>query len=240
MVSAAASISIYPAPSIRQLHASSNAIDIGQPVILQANVSGGTGSFQYGWFEKRPGSSAFSVIEGENAATYTFVPENQTGIWSIGLALTDTGTTTPFATNLTLLAVEVNPLPTVTISVINPSSTEPSFTANVSGGTAPFSYEWSVNGKHSGGNFSNFTPEYNASMPGNTLLIGVKVADSGSSKESPVTASQEVRQRIPLQSAQLGSLPEWAVIAVFASIVAIIGILLTYAAIRHRKSAVGR
>jgi hypothetical protein len=126
-------------------------IDVGQLDNATANVTGGTGDFNYNW--KYSGSIAFplkgctSYPANDNMCSlYPVLPGN----YAVNVFVTDVGVTpgalptivsdagNSFAVSTNPLLVSVTP-PNITVS----AGTTVMFTANIVGGSAPYSYDWS-------------------------------------------------------------------------------------------------
>ena len=127
-----------PPPLTVTISPDSATIDIGQSVLFTSSVSGGTPPFSYQWYLDD------SPVSGATDPTWTFTPPS-TGTYQVYLKVTDSlsvqGTSN-------IAPVQVNPLPTVSIS---PSSAtidlgqSKTFTSSVSGGTSPYYYQWYLN-----------------------------------------------------------------------------------------------
>src|SRR5207245_1299592 len=120
----------------------SPAIDNGQSITLTANPSGGTGPYHYQWYSSVnpacPGTSA--------AATATQLVSPTTSTYYC-YTVTDSSTGSP-AVSVTSAAFLVTVSPALAAGSITPSS--PSIdsgqsitlTANPTGGTTPYQYQW--------------------------------------------------------------------------------------------------
>ncbi len=114
-------------------------MDVGQSTLFTSNVTGGTLPYTYQWC-----FSNGTVAAGANSSSWTFTPTSS-GPYSIYLNVTD-------AVNMTaksnIAAITVHPALSTTIS---PTSTvldigqSQLFTANVTGGTLPYTYQWFQN-----------------------------------------------------------------------------------------------
>jgi len=171
-VNPALSVSISPAPSV--------VLDLGQSVTFTSIVSGGTPPYSYQWFLNN------NPVSGATSTTWTFTPST-TGVYTVYLNVTDSGDPTAKSNVVT---VTVNPALTVSLS---PSSVEmdlgqsKTFTATVSGGTAPYSYKWYLNDAlvpGATGSTWTFTP---ASVGSYTVYVNV--TDSAT---TPVTKKSNV------------------------------------------------
>ncbi len=131
--------SLYPEINYKpfvQTIVNSSWTDIGAPVSFSADPSGGTSPYSYSW-----------TWDGQRISTsenfsYSF---SKAGEQSVYLNLTD-----HVGLNASsLVNVEVESDPTVSLSTSQqnaPAGTTIYFTANVSGGVSPYSYEWFING----------------------------------------------------------------------------------------------
>jgi hypothetical protein len=165
---------------------SSVTMDVGQSQTFTSSVDKNTTSPSYQWYLN---GAPFS---GATNPSWTFEPSStQTGSNNVYLKITDVHGV--FATSNTA-TVTVNPAPSVTIS---PSSVtillgcSQTFTATVSGGTSPFSYQWCLNGaKVSGATSASWTFTPSAVGP---YTVYVNVTDSAGIHAKSNTASVTVK-----------------------------------------------
>ena len=153
---------VNPDPSV-DIHVVHNPTDVGIWANFSASVSGGTGPFSYSW-----------TINGESFTTayvnYTFTAS---GTFPISLTVTDAnGNTASTSVNEV-----VNPDPTVAAEV-QYSKVEQgindTFHADVSGGTSPFNYTWSL-----GNTILNYSQEFHMNFSAiGTYVINLTVSDS--------------------------------------------------------------
>ncbi|WP_276968540.1 PKD domain-containing protein, partial [Metallibacterium scheffleri] len=124
-------------PSV-SITSSQNPTDIGNSVTFTASTSGGTGSLTYQWYLNN------AAVSGATSSTYA-TSFASSGTYSIYVAIADgIGNTAQSST----LTETVNFDPTVTItSSQNPTDIGNSvtFTANPSGGTGSYTYQWYLN-----------------------------------------------------------------------------------------------
>ncbi|MGC8580573.1 MAG: hypothetical protein ACP5MB_11045, partial [bacterium] len=119
---------------------STSSIDVNQNITLVSTVSGGTAPYTYQWYNITSGSAV--AISGANQSNYT-VYGVSTGTFTYFVSVTDSHPTTVNSTNVT---VTVNPV--LLANPITPSSPTIdsgqtiTLTANASGGTMPYSYQW--------------------------------------------------------------------------------------------------
>jgi len=124
---------------------SSGTIDQGQSSNLtSAAVSTGTSPYTYQWYEEAP-SGSFTQIADTNSSSYAFsaTGSTATGTWSFELEVVDA---TSSAVNSSAVTVSVNSA--LAADAITPSSPaidsgqSITLTANPSGGTNPYTYQW--------------------------------------------------------------------------------------------------
>jgi hypothetical protein len=165
-----AQLTVNPPPSLTvTISPGSATIDVGQSVLFTSSVSGGTPPFSYQWYLDG------SPVSGATNPTWTFTPSS-TGTFQVYLKVTDSlsvqGTSN-------VAPVQVNPLPTVSIS---PSSAtidlgqSKTFTSSVSGGTSPYSYQWYLNGNPVSG-ATGATWVFTASSSG-TYQVYLQITDN--------------------------------------------------------------
>lgn len=178
------------------------AINSGQSGTLSttASFTGGTATYSCQWLEKAPGGSAygklgisFSCNPGDTPTTSTG-PLSSTGSWSFELQVTDSGSP---------LVVVISNVATVTVNgnlsagSITPTSPtidtgqSITLTANPSGGTSPYSYQWYLDGVCTTAISSATGPTYVAS-PAATSTYSVKVTDSATSSQCSTSVTVTV------------------------------------------------
>ncbi len=122
----------------------SPSIDSGQPITLTANPSGGTTPYSYQWYSGTSSTcSSDAAVSGATSATYSPSPSTNTYYC---YKVTDSASTPTSATSSTDL-VTVNPTlifgsPTPASPKIDSGGAAITLTANPSGGTTPYSYQW--------------------------------------------------------------------------------------------------
>ena len=125
-----------PTASISPISAS---VDIGQPVSFTTTASGGITPYAYQWYLDD------NVVSGATASSWTFTPSSA-GAYAVYVIITDNlGSTAKSNT----ASVYVSPSLTVSISPLSAAidiGQSQSFTSIVSGGTAPYAYQWYLNG----------------------------------------------------------------------------------------------
>jgi hypothetical protein len=163
--------------------ASTSTIDYGQSVTFTASASGGSGSYSYQWYLNG------SAVSGATSSTWT-TTTLPTGSPTIYVKVTDSDLNTVQSNTLT---ETVNQPLAVTIS----SSQNPidfgvwvTFNTTVTGGTSPYTYQWSLNRQNVSG-ATNSTWSTNSLLVG-TNVIGVVVTDSSGdpAHDRGVNASQ--------------------------------------------------
>jgi parallel beta-helix repeat protein len=166
VVNSALSVSVSPA---------SVTMDFGQSQVFTSSVTGGTSAFTYHWFLNG------TVVSGATSSTWTFSPSSS-GSYLVYVEVTDnvgvqaTSNTASVTVN-GALSVSVSPS-----SVVMDVGQSQTFTATVTGGTAPYTYQWYLNGSAiSGATSSSYT--YTPSSSGSHTIY-VKSTDNAS---TPVT-----------------------------------------------------
>jgi hypothetical protein len=127
-VNAALTVAILP---------SNASMNVGQSRMFTSSISGGSGTLSYQWFLNG------SAVSGATDQTWTFTASS-TGSYSVYLRVTDQASL-PVTVQSNVSAVTVNPAPSVAASPsawnITAGQTQ-TFTAQTSGGTTPYSYQW--------------------------------------------------------------------------------------------------
>jgi outer membrane protein assembly factor BamB len=150
-------------------------MDVGTLQPFYSAVSNGTKPYGYDWYAN---STLYST-----SSNFTFWP-HKAGNWSICLNVTDSA---GVRVKSNTLNVTVNPYPSVSFkpSAASPPQAPPLkldvgqsilFTSHVSGGTRPFTYQWTSNSSDVPG-ATNATWEFTPSSPG-TYIVAVRVNDS--------------------------------------------------------------
>jgi sugar lactone lactonase YvrE len=166
------SITVNPALSAGVVTPSAPVFDSGQGVTLTANPSGGTTPYLYQWYT---GSGCTSEVFDATASTY-----HVTSGGTYGVAVFDSsyGLVESCSSSVT---VTVNPA--LTAGAITPSSPaidsgqSITLTANPSGGTAPFTYQWYTSPSCTNPVSGATSSSYSASS---AATYYVKVVDSSS------------------------------------------------------------
>jgi PKD repeat protein len=159
---------VNPDPSV-VINVVHNPTDVGIWANFSASISGGTGPFSYSW-----------TINGESFTTahvnYTFTAS---GTFPISLTVTDANGNTASAS----VNEVVNPDPTVAAEVQYSKVDQginDTFYADVSGGTSPFNYTWSI-----GNTILNYSQEFHLNFSAiGTYDINLTVSDSLSERSS--------------------------------------------------------
>jgi outer membrane protein assembly factor BamB/PKD repeat protein len=129
---------VYAIPSV-SLSPPSAILDVGESLLFTSSISGGTGPYSYQWYLDG------SPVSGATSSTWKYTT-NSTGSHTVYVKVTDnTGTHANSNTaNVTVnLALSVTLAPS--FAVMEPPIA-PVFTSTVSGGTAPYTYQWYLNG----------------------------------------------------------------------------------------------
>ncbi len=136
------SVTVSTAPAV-SITASNATIDVGQVETLSANVTAGTGSFTYAFWNTTAGtaiSACAGTYTGPSVSCIGLTPTSST---SYNVVITDTGTATPYIFNSTKASVTVSTAPAVSITASNATidvGQVETLSANVTAGTGPFTY----------------------------------------------------------------------------------------------------
>jgi len=148
---------------------------VGQSRLFNAEVLGGTPPFTYQWYVNG------SAIPSSNSSTWTFAP-TQAGYYNVHVIVTDANLFTCQSNIVNdilvypQLVVTVSPALIPECLIVGQSQL---FTSSVSGGVAPYSYAWYVNGTQiSGATSSTYT--FSPSSSGNYSIYLVVTCDPGS------------------------------------------------------------
>jgi hypothetical protein len=117
-------------------------IKVGEFVTFTSTVSGGAPDYSYQWYLNG------SAVPDATAAAWTFAPDldSMAGVYTVYLEVTDSFGVT---VESNAAAVTVRPRLLVSIAPLSASivvGESVGFTATVSGGYLPYSYQWHVNG----------------------------------------------------------------------------------------------
>ncbi|CDK30306.1 immunoglobulin domain-containing protein [Candidatus Babela massiliensis] len=132
-------ITVYSRPEVTIQPSNTFSTCVEESVIFTAVPSGGSGNFAYQWFDSNGDLVNTTNILSADTGT--------AGVFDYSFQLTDT--VTQCAVGVTLIQLTVNPNPTVTISSAPPTACyggNAILTANVSGGSGSYSYQWLLNG----------------------------------------------------------------------------------------------
>ncbi len=178
-------------PSV-SITSSQNPTDAGNTITLTASASGGTGSYSYQWYESG------SAISGATSSTYS-ASFSASGTYDFYVAVTDGA---GYTVDSSTLAQTVNSDPTVAASS-NVSSADVGypieFSASPSGGTAPYTYSWTIGGTQESTS-QDFS--YSFSSAG-SYTVEVTVTDSvGQSYSASVTVTINNNPSVSISSSQ--------------------------------------
>ena len=129
----------YTPPTV-SVSPTSQTLDIPQSITLTATVSNGTTPYSYQWYNDTTGTP--SAISGATSSTYTVV-SGATGTFEYFVSVTDAHPTTVNSTNVIIIvnsALLANPITPSSPTIDNGQTI--TLTANPSGGTTSYSYQW--------------------------------------------------------------------------------------------------
>jgi hypothetical protein len=196
--SASMTQTVDPLPSV-SISASYTTVDTGVSVTYTATPSSGTGSYSAFYFYSN------GVLMQDSGSTTWTTSFSSSGSYSIYVVVYDYGGGTGTSGTIN---EQVNPLPTVSISSsANPESTGVQFTltAGISGGTSPYTYQWSLGGTViSGATSSTYvTSESSAG----TYNFTVKITDtfSNSATSSSYTETITSTLTVTISSSKINS-----------------------------------
>lgn len=133
-------VTVEPKPTIT-ISSSSDATDVGNAISFSSSLSGGSPFYNYTWR-----ISSLGFVGYQKDLTYQF---STPGTYNVTVEVTDGAGNTATAS----ITITIHSLPNVSIksqySNIDTNVTD-SFNSNVSGGTAPYTYAWYINGNYEG------------------------------------------------------------------------------------------
>ncbi len=133
-------VTVEPKPTIT-ISSSSDATDVGNVISFSSSLSGGSPFYNYTWR-----ISSLGFVGYQKDLTYQF---STPGTYNVTVEVTDGAGNTATAS----ITITIHSLPNVSIksqySNIDTNVTD-SFNSNVSGGTAPYTYAWYINGNYEG------------------------------------------------------------------------------------------
>ncbi len=147
----AATVTVNSAPTVT-IAPGTATLDVGQSQLFTATASGGSGSYSgYQWYVNG------SAQSGQTASTFSFAPV-AAGSYSVTATVTDSLDATSVQSNAAVVTASVIVTPTLvsthplTVTATSSSGTSVTVTAGasvtctatVSGGTAPYYYQWVV------------------------------------------------------------------------------------------------
>jgi hypothetical protein len=168
-------VTVNPALGAGAITPSSPGIDTGQSLTLTAHESGGTAPFSYQWYT---GAGCSVAIGGATSSTYLATPGSTTVYTYLVVDSSAAGATSACSLGDT---VTVNPDPVA--NPITPSSPtldsgqSITLTANPSGGTSPYSYQWYTGASCTGAIGGATGPTYLAA-PASSTTYYYEVTDS--------------------------------------------------------------
>lgn len=179
---------------------------VGETPVFSAVVGGGNGNFSYLW-ERDTGSGFVTLSDGGNisgatTSTLTISPAGLTDAGVYRLTVTDdSAINAPGSCSLTL-GVYNTPTVVVAPTVVNAYDNDPvTYTATVTGGIPPFSYDWRKGGTSLGAPDQN-TLSFTATLADDGTTYDVVVTDAGSDLSGSTTVTSNtatLNVRPPIQ-----------------------------------------
>ncbi len=166
-------ISVNPLPSI-SISSSVDTTDIGTSIVFSSSISGGSPFYNYTWR-----ISSLGFVGYQSSLTYDFTSP---GTYNVTVEITD-GSGNSASASMTVIIHRL-PAPKIKAEYSNIDvNVTDSFNSNVTGGTAPYSYSWSINGVYEGNGTSL---SYSFSTPG-IYTVKLAISDSAGVKASYIT-----------------------------------------------------
>jgi hypothetical protein len=182
-----ATATVNSVPSVT-ISPSSVTLDVGQSQNFTSTVTGGTPSYTYKWCLNG------SAISGATGKSYIFSPSSR-GHYSFYVNVTDSSNA---KAQSNVAAATVNFAPSVKISptsaTVNTSQSQ-LFTATVSNGTGPYSYQWYLNGSAVSG-ATSATWTFPQSSTG-SYTVNLKIKDAASAVATSNTVTVKVYPATP-------------------------------------------
>jgi PKD repeat protein len=150
---------------------SAGSTDIGKSIIFNSSISGGSPFFNYTWR-----ISSLGFVGYESSLVYDFTSP---GTYNVTVTVADGAGNSASAS----ITVTIHRLPVPLIKAEYPNidvNVTDSFNSNVSGGTAPYTYTWSINGVYEG----NGTSLSYAFSTSGIFTVELLISDSAGSTAS--------------------------------------------------------
>ncbi len=199
VTSAASLATVNPVLAAGPITPSNPSIDNGQSIILTANPSGGTATYQYRWYSGTNPSCSSDTTPLGTGSTQAVSPASLT-YYCYRVTDSSIGSPTASATSVTNLVAVSSPL---TAGAITPSSPaidngqSITLTAKPSGGVSPYSYQWYSDGTCTASIPSATSSTYFAS-PLISTTYSYKVTDSAYSPASVCSPGDTVNVSLAL------------------------------------------
>jgi YVTN family beta-propeller protein len=175
---------------------SSATYDTGQTITLTASISGGTPSYSYQWYNDTSGTA--TAISGATSSTLTETAGSTAETVKYYVKVTDSATT-PESTTSAIESYVINTAlssgsPTPTGKILD-SGQSLTITANPSGGTTPYSYQWysgTSSTCSSDAAISGATGSSYLASPTSSTYYCYKVTDSATTPTSEISSTDLV------------------------------------------------
>ena len=226
--------STYPPISV-QISLSSRVVHPGTAIWVNATASGGHGAFSYSWAENGslyPGAASSVTFTPSGVGNYTFSVSvsdavGQSTTKSVVLAVVSNSTVLPLTASLTANATTIHVGGTVAL------------TGSVSGGSAPYTYFWTLNDTIDPTLGTSWTISPGFLHAGNyTYQFWVNDSKGDVAASAPITIVVLLPVPTGFQSTQAANaFPLWALLVLVIAVVALLLLVLLLARRRGRREA---
>lgn len=177
---------------IAHVASAATVMDVGQSIPVYVTAAGGHSPYSFSWVTAAGASCPGFSNPGSAASSFTYYPSSATSDCAFTATITDSSRP-PQVTTFTTPQLVVNSAPSVTISAsstnIN-SGQSTTLTADPSGGTSPYSYQWYSDSGCSQTIGGATAQSYSAS-PTSTTTYCVRITD-GATTPAPATSTETI------------------------------------------------